>query len=63
MTDPRPAGPDLPPPPERPDCCAGGCAICVLEEYLDELQQWREVCARIEQEYAAQDRRQGPRPQ
>jgi hypothetical protein len=46
-------GPNLPPPPERPDCCAGGCAICVLDEYLDEMQRWHEDCARIEAEFAA----------
>lgn len=34
----------LPPPPERPDCCGGGCAICVLEDYVEELKVWeREV--------------------
>lgn len=54
MTQSHPAeGPELPTPPERPDCCAGGCAICVLDEYLDEMQRWREDCARIEAEFAA----------
>lgn len=44
---PAPPDPVLPPPPERPDCCAGGCAICVLEEYLEEMQRWREECERL----------------
>lgn len=36
----------LPPRPERPDCCLGGCAVCVLEGYPEELERWeREVAA------------------
>ena len=37
----------LPPPPERPDCCAGGCAICVLEEYVEQMQAWEAECERL----------------
>jgi hypothetical protein len=40
--------PELPPPPERPDCCAGGCATCVLDVYFDEVQAWKAECARIQ---------------
>ncbi len=29
------------PPPERPDCCFGGCAQCVLDDYTEALAQWR----------------------
>lgn len=37
---------NLPPPPERPDCCLGGCAVCVLDGYLEEVERWeREVAA------------------
>lgn len=43
----------LPPAPDRPDCCAGGCAICVLEDYVDEMAAWRAECARLEAEHAA----------
>jgi hypothetical protein len=42
MTRPPPV--PLPPPPERPDCCGGGCAVCVLDTYAEALEQWqREV--------------------
>lgn len=37
----------LPPPPDRPDCCAGGCAICVLEAYTEALAEWHAECERI----------------
>ena len=43
-----PKGPELPPKPEMPDCCAGGCATCVLMDYADEMAAWRAECARIE---------------
>jgi hypothetical protein len=33
---------DLPPPPERPDCCFGGCAQCVLDDYADQMARWQE---------------------
>ena len=32
--------PELPPPPERPDCCGGGCAVCVLDGYFEDVQRW-----------------------
>lgn len=32
--------PELPPRPERPDCCAGGCATCVLDDYFEDVQRW-----------------------
>jgi hypothetical protein len=45
--NPKPPEIELPPPPERPDCCAGGCAICVLEDYAEALQRWQAECARL----------------
>ncbi len=32
---------DLPPAPERPDCCLSGCAVCVLDGFEDEVAAWR----------------------
>ena len=32
--------PEFPPRPERPDCCAGGCATCVLDGYFEDVQRW-----------------------
>ncbi|HEY0973274.1 MAG TPA: oxidoreductase-like domain-containing protein [Solimonas sp.] len=37
----------LPPEPERPDCCNGGCAVCVLEGYPEEMDAWRQRCAEV----------------
>lgn len=34
------AGDGLPPPPERPDCCFGGCAQCVLDDYTEAMERW-----------------------
>lgn len=47
-------GPALPPKPDLPDCCAGGCATCVLMDYADEMAAWRAECAEIEAAHAAQ---------
>lgn len=48
---------DLPPYPDRPDCCNGGCAVCVLDDYAEEVNAWRrkvaEIRARREAERAA----------
>ncbi len=33
--------PGLPPPPERPDCCFGGCAQCVLDDYTEAMARWQ----------------------
>ncbi|HVT37037.1 MAG TPA: oxidoreductase-like domain-containing protein [Nevskiaceae bacterium] len=46
----------LPPRPERPDCCGGGCAVCVLDSWYDELERWERECAEIlrRREQAAQ---------
>jgi hypothetical protein len=38
---------DLPPRPERPDCCAGGCATCVLDGYVEDVQRWEAEVAAI----------------
>ncbi len=36
------AGDDgLPPPPDRPDCCFGGCAQCVLDDYAEQMALWQ----------------------
>lgn len=43
----------LPPRPERPDCCGGGCAVCVLDDYADELERWERTVAEIQQRRAA----------
>ncbi len=32
---------ELPPPPERPDCCFGGCAQCVLDDYAEAMARWQ----------------------
>ena len=40
----------LPPRPERPDCCAGGCATCVLDTYADELAAWEAQVETIQQQ-------------
>lgn len=37
----------LPPEPDRPDCCNGGCAVCVLEGYPEEMAAWRQQCAEV----------------
>jgi hypothetical protein len=34
--------PPEPPPPERPDCCFGGCAQCVLDDYAEALARWQD---------------------
>lgn len=34
--------PELPPPPDRPDCCFGGCAQCVLDDYAEQMRRWQE---------------------
>lgn len=47
------AEPDLPPPPERPDCCGGGCAICVLDGYFDEVQRWQKTVEEIHTRHLA----------
>ncbi|MDB5968270.1 MAG: hypothetical protein JWQ90_720 [Hydrocarboniphaga sp.] len=48
MNPPQDAREDsLPPEPERPDCCNGGCAVCVLDGFEDEVQAWRRQCEAI----------------
>lgn len=36
-----PDDPELPLPPDQPDCCNGGCAVCVLEGFDDEVAAWK----------------------
>jgi len=51
--DPARVGPhddaELPPRPERPDCCAGGCATCVLDGYFEDVQRWEAEVAAIQE--------------
>ena len=37
----------LPPRPEAGDCCNGGCAVCVLEGYDEEVARWEREVAEI----------------
>ncbi|MGQ0701345.1 MAG: oxidoreductase-like domain-containing protein [Panacagrimonas sp.] len=37
----------LPPRPERPDCCGGGCAVCVLDGYQEEVDRWEQQVAAL----------------
>lgn len=48
---PRNAEPVLPPPPERPDCCFGGCAQCVLDDYAEAMARWQRECEEIERRH------------
>lgn len=48
-----PPDPELPPPPERPDCCNGGCAVCVLEGYPEEVERWEQEVAAIKTRHLA----------
>lgn len=44
---------ELPPQPERPDCCAGGCATCVLDGWYEDMERWRAQVDAILAERAA----------
>ncbi len=39
--------PQFPTRPERPDCCAGGCATCVLDGYFEDVQKWEQQVEEI----------------
>ena len=40
----KPEEEPLPPRPIPGDCCGGGCAVCVLDGYQEEVERWeREV--------------------
>lgn len=52
-----PAEPVLPPRPERPDCCGGGCAVCVLDGYFEDVQCWEREVAAL---YAKREAQAGP---
>lgn len=43
---------DLPPQPDMPDCCNGGCAICVLDGWAEEVQAWRKQVEQIRRQRA-----------
>ena len=38
---------DLPPRPITPDCCGGGCAVCVLDGFQEEVEAWERKVAEI----------------
>lgn len=63
MSDPKPPPEEepLPPRPEAGDCCNGGCAVCVLDGYQEEVEAWeREVEAILARRAArAANRQQG----
>lgn len=42
----------LPPFPEKPDCCFGGCAVCVLDGYAEEVEAWERRVAEIRRQRA-----------
>ena len=44
---PTPDETDLPPYPDQPDCCNGGCAVCVLEGWPEEVAAWKEKVEEI----------------
>jgi hypothetical protein len=50
---------DLPPQPDMPDCCNGGCAICVLDGWAEEVQAWRLKVAEIRRQRAEAAAAQG----
>lgn len=37
----------LPPRLQPGDCCGGGCAVCVLDGYQEELERWQRQVAEI----------------
>jgi hypothetical protein len=45
--------PELPPRPERPDCCAGGCATCVLDDYFEDIRKWEQQVNEIRARHLA----------
>lgn len=47
MNTPGPDEPELPPPPDTPDCCFSGCAQCVLDDHAEEMRLWRLQCDEI----------------
>ncbi|MGB1561837.1 MAG: oxidoreductase-like domain-containing protein [Sinimarinibacterium flocculans] len=53
--------PDLPPPPERPDCCFGGCAQCVLDDYTEAMARWQAEVDAIARARRAEGELQGRR--
>ncbi|HSW15503.1 MAG TPA: oxidoreductase-like domain-containing protein [Solimonas sp.] len=58
---PTPDETDLPPYPDQPDCCNGGCAVCVLEGWPEEVAAWKqqvEEIRRLRAEREAQQQQQ-----
>jgi len=51
-----PQAPELPPkpqPPEPGDCCGGGCARCVFDQYEEDLQRWERQVEEINRAHGA----------
>ena len=45
--------PELPPRPVAPapgECCGGGCARCVLDQYQEDLERWEREVERLTRE-------------
>lgn len=55
-TTPAPEDEELPPFPEKPDCCFGGCAVCVLDGYEDEVRDWEQRVEEIKRRREARDK-------
>jgi hypothetical protein len=51
-----------PPFPEKPDCCFGGCAVCVLDGYAEEVAAWQQRVAEIRARREAAARAQNSHP-
>ncbi len=47
-----------PPFPEKPDCCLGGCAVCVLDGYTEEVEAWEKRVSEIRARRAAREQQQ-----
>lgn len=58
----KPDEPELPPKPIMPDCCFSGCAICVLDEYTEEMRRWQEQCDAIRARHATGQNPAPPEP-
>lgn len=57
-----PNEPELPPPPDTPDCCFSGCAQCVLDYHAEEMRLWRQQCDEIRRRHQAAAEAQTPPP-
>ncbi|QHS11199.1 oxidoreductase-like domain-containing protein [Sinimarinibacterium sp. NLF-5-8] len=51
--DTEPTDEELLPKPEMPFCCDSGCDTCVMDDYAEQMRQWRFDVAKIRAERAA----------